>query len=93
MVFCSECDIPVLCEMNMLGTSDPEDHTLTAPTFLPSIIEMPLTTSFQWNSPEDSNLHQHCYNTWRVLQYLKVQLLDSFNISDGSVWKENVTWQ
>jgi hypothetical protein len=60
-VFLSEHDIPLLCEMNMLGTSDPEDHTLTAHTFLPSITEMQMTTNRQCNSPENLNRHQQCY--------------------------------
>jgi hypothetical protein len=58
MVFHSGHDIHMLCEMNILATSDPEHHTVTAPSCLLSFTEMPMATSSHCNTPEDMN-HQH----------------------------------
>jgi hypothetical protein len=43
MVFHSQCDIHMLCEINMLGTYDLEFHIPTAATFLLSITDKPVT--------------------------------------------------
>jgi hypothetical protein len=40
MLFCNQHDVPMLCEMKMMGTSVPEDVSMTVCTFLPHIIEI-----------------------------------------------------
>jgi len=43
----------MLCEMNILATSDPEHHIVTAPSCLLSFIEISMATSSHCNTPED----------------------------------------
>jgi hypothetical protein len=40
MLFFNQHDVPMLCEMKMMGTSVPEDVSMTVCTFLPHIIEI-----------------------------------------------------